>query len=168
MSSVQNFEVVLRASVGMDEATLKDVGTIVNQAVKNSSLDMAMSTIKSKLIKEYGEKVSICSASSSYGRRMFFWIDCIKAKGLDAVLVDGIWRQVDMGVDIENLSMVEKRNLPAYRWGMVKVYVQVVESFNLLNLAMRKVMKMVKDKENIHTLEIPDEVKDLMNKYWSF
>ena len=59
---------------------------------------------------------------------------------------------------------------PAYRrgMGMVTVSVKVNESFNLLNLALRKVMKMVKDRQSIQTLEIPQEVKDVLNKYWSF
>ena len=150
----------------IDEATLKDLVTIVKQVVENSSIEMARSVMNSKLSKEHGVKVSVYSAP--FGRCIFYWIDGIKVKGLDAVLVDGVWRQVEKGVDKENLSMVERRSLPAYRWGMVLVYIKVVESFNLLNLALRKVMKMLKDREIIQTLEIPDEVKDIMNNYWSF
>ena len=51
---------------------------------------------------------------------------------------------------------------------MVLVSVKVVESFTLQSLALREVMKMVKDRECVRTLEIPDVVGDIMNKYWSF
>jgi len=166
MTSVQNFEVVQRSFGGVKEETLKDVVTIVKQVVANYSLDMAMSIIKNKLNKKYGGKVII--QSSQFGRRMFYWIGGMKVKGFDAVLVEGKWCQVEKGVDVKNLSTVEKRSLPAYRWGIVSGYVKVVESFSLLNLALRKVMEMLKDKESVQTLEIPDEVKDIMNKYWSF
>ena len=66
--------------------------------------------------------------------------------------------------------LIADRNLPADRngIGMVSVVVKVNESFSLLNLALRKVMKMVKDKASIQALEIPEEVKDVMNKYWNF
>ena len=62
------------------------------------------------------------------------------------------------------------RGLPAgpsaYKDGNVLVEVKVVETFNLLNLALREVMKMVKKRESVRVLEIPEEVKDIMMKYW--
>ena len=48
MTSVQDFEVGLRACVGdIDDGTSKDVVTIVKQVVENSNRDMAMSIITS-------------------------------------------------------------------------------------------------------------------------
>ena len=82
-------------------------------------------------------------------------------------MVDEKWCKVEEGVAIENLSTVEKMWLPAYSEGIVLVRVKVVESFSLLNLALRKVMIMMKDRESVQTLEIPDVLKDIMNKYWT-
>ena len=151
-----------RRTHDIDEGTLKDVLALVKLVVENSSLDKATSLIKRKLNKIYGGNFDIIAFS--YGRCMIYWIGGIK--GIDAVLDDGKWCKVEKGVDIENLSTVEKMNLPAYKWGLVEVHVGVTESFNLLNLALRKVLEIVKDRESVQTLEIPDEVKDIMNNYW--
>ena len=167
MISVQDFEVDLRACVGkIDEGTLNEVVTIVKQVVENSTRDRAISIIKSKLNKKHGGEGEVYINFAECGRCMFYRIGGIK--GVDAVLVDGKWCKVEKGVAIENLSTVEKMWLPPYSEGIVIVRVKVVESFSLLNLALRKVMEMVKDRESAQTLEIPDEVKDIMNKYWSF
>ena len=102
MPSVQNFEVAPLALRGeVDEATLKHLVTIVKQAVENSSIEMTRSVIYSKLSKDHGTNLSVHSAP--FGRRCrIYWIDGLKIKGLDAVLVDGKWRQVEMGVEIES------------------------------------------------------------------
>ena len=164
MTSVQDFEVNLRACAGdVDAGTLKDVVSTVKEVVENCDCKMAMIIIKSKLNKKHGGEIYINVAEC--GRYMFYRIGGIK--GVNAVLVDGKWCRVEKGVDIENLSLVEKWRLPLYTDGIVLVGVKVVESFNLLSLALREVMKMVKDRESVRTLEIPDEVKDIMMKYWS-
>ena len=166
MPSAQNFEVDLRGYRDkIDEDTLKGVVTIVKQVVENSNRDMAMSIIKSKLFKKHGRGFYMYIAHE-HERKVYYRIGGIK--GDDAVLVDGKWHYVKKGVDIENLSMVEKKSLPRYYERTVLVCVNVVESFNLLNLALRKVMMMLKDRRSVQTLEIPNEVKDIMNKYWSF
>ena len=166
MTSVQKFEVVQTYFSGeIDEETLKNVLTIVKQVVENSSLDRAMDMIKSKLNEKHGGNVDIMF--SQHGRWMVYVIGGIKVRGFDAVLAEGRWCQIEKGVDVKNLSTAEKRSLPAYRWGNVSGYIKIVESFSLLNLALRKVMKMLQDRERVQALEIPNEVKDIMIKYWS-
>ena len=164
MTSVQEFEVNLRACAGdIDVGTSKDIVAIVKEVVENSDRQMAVIIIKSKLNRKYGGGIFINFAEC--GRYLYYKIDGIK--GVNAVFVNGKWCRVEKGVDIENLSEVEKMSLPAYKEGFVLVSVRVVESFNLLNLALREVMKVAKDRESIRSLEIPDEVKDILIKYWS-